>query len=466
MDERTEKQRNFIPEIKKIEQEQEKPWTIHSKEKALSISITEGAASSVSFGFGSSFITPFAVALKANALQIGWLSALSSLASPIAQVYGSELMEKHPRKKIVLSYVFLELITWLPIIALAFMFMFGIKLNLLPYLLIVLFTLSASFGAVAYPPWFSWMGDIVPENAKGKYFSKRNIAGGATGIIATIVAAIMLDRFKELNLTLYGFITLFALALIFRFVSLRLLRHQYSPKIKLKKSDYFSLGSFIKRFDNYGKFSLFRGLHEFSRMIAAPFFAVYMLEVLNFGYLTFIIVAMSSSAFYLLFSPLAGKFSDKYGNTKLLYISGILAAFIPLFWLFTSAPVSLVLTFGLFGGIMNAALVIGTTNFTYDSVNKNHRGLCVSYTNLFIGLGVFIGSIFGGFLIENLNIGFNPFFAVFILSAILRLVSTLVFIPFIKEEKAVNHLPPLQVHLSHPFQSVKAEIGWIRTIFK
>ena len=49
-------------------------------------------------------------------------------------------------------------------------------------------------------------------------------------------------------------------------------------------------------------------------MIASPFFAVYMLEELKFSYYMYIAVILSSSIFYLLFLPLAGKFSDKYGN--------------------------------------------------------------------------------------------------------------------------------------------------------
>jgi len=71
-----------------------------TNQKALNISIKEGSYSAISAGFGDNFIAPFAVALKASPLQIGLLTSFPNLLSPIAQSFGSRLIETRSRKKL------------------------------------------------------------------------------------------------------------------------------------------------------------------------------------------------------------------------------------------------------------------------------------------------------------------------------------------------------------------------------
>src|SRR3989344_2184935 len=135
------------------------------KNKALATSIKEGSAASVSSSLGDGYISAFTTEMAqktnpANAgLFIGALSAISSLASPIAQFYGSKLMEKHPRKKIVLTFVLLQALVWIPLAALSITFYLGHIRTQTLYIVIALYALIAVFGGLAYPPWFSWMGD-------------------------------------------------------------------------------------------------------------------------------------------------------------------------------------------------------------------------------------------------------------------------------------------------------------------
>src|SRR3989344_2411122 len=143
------------------------------KNKALATSIKEGSSASVSSSLGDGYISAFTTEMAqktnpANAgLYIGALSAISSLVSPIAQFYGSKMMEKTSRKKIVLTFVLLQALVWIPLGALAITFYLGYIKTQTLYLVIALYALISVFGGFAYPAWFSWMGDIVPENKRG-----------------------------------------------------------------------------------------------------------------------------------------------------------------------------------------------------------------------------------------------------------------------------------------------------------
>ena len=77
------------------------------------------------------------------------------------------------------------------------------------------------------------------------------------------------------------------------------------------------------------------------------------LKELNFNYLTYTIVSISSTLFYLLFLPIAGKFSDKYGNLTMLKICSFLLPLVPIAWIFSSSPVYLEPVFTGFAAVFN-----------------------------------------------------------------------------------------------------------------
>jgi MFS family permease len=451
---------------KKVDGKSER--VIRAKQRALKDSINEGASSSFAAGVSTSYITRFALELKSTPFQIGVLSSLAGIIYPISQLIGSKLMAKHSRKKIVIKFVIFQALMWIPLAILSILFWKEFFQQYLPYVLIGCYTLMVAFGGVAYPAVFSWLGDLVPPKDRGKFFSVRNRAMELVGLAAVLMAAFFLDAFETKGLVFIGFAVLFMSALTFRMISYYFFKKQYSPKFKVNKSSYFSIWNFLHTFDNYGKFSVYLMFFNLAIMIASPFFAVYLVNELKVtGYVMFTVIMMSSSVFYLLFTPLAGKFSDKYGNIKLFYISNIFFAITPILWIFTKTPLSIILIPQLSAGIANAAYVISTTNFTYESVSPQRRGICVAYTNLLTGVGVFVGSLVGGFLLKYLSIsGLNIFFFVFILAAISRFVVGVVFLPYLKEEKKVQRIPHVHVSLMHPFKTLHTEVGWFKSIFK
>lgn len=461
--------REWLFDTKEVEKDvlDPSPRKTREKQHALNLSMKEGAAANFSLGLSSQYVTPFALALKANSLHIGLLSSLAELASPIFQLYGSKMMAHRSRKRIVLEFVFLQALTWIAITLLALAFWRGIFQDYLIYVLIVVYTLFAIFSGVATPPWFSWMGDIVPEQDRGKYFSIRNRTGGAVSLIAVLIGAFVLDIFETKGLALIGFAILFALTSLFRFISFMYFRKQYAPRFRVKKGSYFTLWSFIKRSDNYGKFVFYNMAFYFALMIASPFFAVYMLDELNFSYITFTVVTMSSSVFYLLFSPLLGRISDKYGNVKLLYVGTFLFALNPLLWIFIKNPIGLIFVPQLVTGLANAAYVISSTNFVYDAVSPQKRAICLSYKNLLMGIGAFAGALIGGVLLKYGFFGYTKIFVlVFAVSAVLRFLSGAIFLPMVKDERKTERMPVFRLNLAHPFKTIHHDIGWFRAISK
>ncbi len=444
----------------------ESEYLKHSKEHALRNSLAEGCAQSVAVNMSSGFLTPFMLAVGGNSFHVGLLSSLNGMADPVGEITGSRLMEKHSRRKLLMNAKIWVAVLQIPMILFAYLFWKGQFTSALPWLIVILWGLAIPFiFGIGYVAFLSWLGDLIPVEKKGEFFASRGKMTGIVGLITFLVTGFLLDLFKTKGYILLGFSILFGVAIFFRLLSARYTSKVFNPQFRAKKKSYFSFISFLKRYDNYGKFSVYQAIFNFAIMISAPFFAVYMLDDLNFDYTTYTFISLSSTIFYLIFSPLAGKFSDRYGNIRLIYIGAFLFPVVPLLWIFLEHPIALALIPGFISGLANAAFAIGTTDFSYDSTSKEKRGICFSYSALLTGFGILGGSFIGGFLVEYMPINFiKPLFFVFVLSSILMTFASLYFLPQLKENRLFEKIKGLNLSVTHPVKAIHSMIAWNRQL--
>jgi MFS family permease len=406
------------------------------KKKSRRECITEGIFATAKTSVGEYFVTPFAIAINSSNSLTALLSSLSGLLGPFSQIFSSRLIGKYSRKKIILKTVFAEAIMWLPFILIAVLFYKGILVNVLPFLLLLTFTIYTIILNLSSPIWFSWVGDIVGEKNRGRWFSKRNLIIGFVSAVLTISASFFLDNFTKKGLMMFGFIILFSLASIFRLISWRIFRKQYEPKIKVKKADYFSFWDFLKEAPktNFGKFAIFRATLFFASYITASLVAVYLLRILGFNYKTYMIILFSGTIFSLVVLEIWGKFADKYGNYRVLLITSFFIPFIPILWILSPNPFYLMFVPSLIGGIYSAGFNLSVGNFIYDNVSSKKRGFAVSYSNMLNGVGIFFGAGLGAILIKFITTtSIEPIKIIFIIGAVLRVIPIVIFLPRLKE---------------------------------
>jgi MFS family permease len=432
---------------------EEHPRIAKKIKEGLDISVKEGAVSSLSSGFGLSYLSPFAIAMNATASQVGILYGIINLFPSIIQLRASSLMQKISIKKIVLWGVMAQIILWFFVILSAVGFYKGFSFSI--WFLIIISTLIYSFNALVYPAWFLWMGFIVPDRIRGMYFSKRNLIVGLFGMASMIIAAVILDEVRNIAFgkesilfyTLLGFVIIFFLALLFRVWSWRFLKRTYSPQIKLEDKDCFTLWQFLKRAPAtpFGRFVIFRGFFSIAIGISLPFFSVYLLRNLGLSYMWFMAITVSAIFFQLIFLPLLGKVSDRFGNIQLTRISVGLIFMVPGLWA-ASALISN-LTFikwylltipSIVGGFAWAGYNLATNNYVYDAVSQKKRGFGAMYMNLFVGVGVFIGSIVGS-IIAKIGVSFmDTILFIFLFSTVAR------FLVFIFGAKHLEEVRPVK----------------------
>ena len=445
-----------------------------NKKKSLDLSVKEGSASAFMSGAGESYIIPYALSLNANNIQIGFLSSFVSLFGAFSQIIGSKFLYYFDRKKIVLFSVFIQATMWIAIIGLGLLVWKGIINGYAATLLVVFYTFYAIVGNIGGPSWFSWMGDLVPEKNRGKYFSKRNKIVGFIALSVTLISAFVLDYYKNKGILFIGFVILFVIAAIGRYISGILLTRHYNPDYEINKESYFGFLQFVKKSpkNNFGKFVIFVSLINLTTYFAAPFFTVYMLKDLGYSYTTFIIVTMSASLFTILSISYLGKFGDKYGNKMLLSVGSIIIPFSSFLWLFSTNPIYLILTAQLLAGVGWAAFNLASSNFIYDAVTPQRRAICVSYFSMMNGIGIFIGASLGGLFAQYVHLSFiNVFLLIFLISSFLKGLVVFIFLPKIKEVKEVSSfkykeaLNFVAVGTPRPFYGIFRGVFSIITLF-
>ena len=408
------------------------------KHKSRRLSIKGGIFSSMKESFGGNYLSPFAIAINSSNSLVAMLNSIQGLLGPLSQLYGSKLIEKTSRKKVVIRSVFFESLIWLPLMAIAFLFYKEIITGFLPLFLLIFFSIYIILANVSHPAWFSWMGDIVDEKYRGRWFSKRNLFIETFSLIFAVSSAFFLDYFKKTENVMIGFIILFLLAFLSRLTCWRIFRKQYNPKIKISKKDYFSFGEFLKKAPstNFGKFAIFRALLNFSMAIYSSVLAIFLLRNLQLNYLHYIIIIFSATVFSLIVTEIWGKITDKYGNYFVLVITTIFIPIIPLIWILSPSLAYLILIPGIIRGVFWTGFNLATVNFIYDNVRNQKRGLAVSYFNMLSGIGIFLGATTSAILIKYLHIGkIEPVSAIFIFSSLLSMLVVFFGITQIREIK-------------------------------
>lgn len=417
------------------------------RKKSLSYSIREGCCHSVMVGAGETYLAPFAIFLGSSPLIIGWLASLPLFLGSLAQMAAVYLLDRiHSRKLFNFWPSLIQAFSLILIFFLPFLF----NEQKAPFWLLAAAIPYFTFGTMVGPSWNSWVGDLVPPAERGTFFGRRNRYKTIFQMLATLVAGGILSTCTKNHSEWLGYGIVLGMAALARSLSAWYHFKTYEPPFTPPTQEQaFTFREFLNKapFNNFGRFTIYAALVMVAASISGPFFTVYFLSDLKLSYFQFTL----SSAVFVFFQALAfypwGKIGDRYGNRLVLYLSGFLLPTLPVIWMI-SPRFEFILFVQSLAGIVWAAFYAATANFIFDSVTPAKRPRCFAYYTVFSNLGIFIGATLGGVIVPYLpeqisfwGFSWEPFsslYFLFLISAVLRLIFALIFIPMIHEVKEVR----------------------------
>lgn len=405
----------------------------------------DAAAYAVMMGAGETYLSAFALFLKASPPQIGLLASLPPLLGSLAQVLSAWVGHRTGwRKALIVAGASVQAFAWLPIALLPLM---------LPALAVPCLIASAVLyhcgSHFASPQWASLMGDLVPLKSRGRFFARRTRMVSMLTFSALVAGGLLLSAFTDSGQTYRGFLALFAIALLARCVSVYHLTRMQDPgghvaalEIPASREWWAKL-----RHSNFVRFSLFFALMQFSVALSSPYFSVYMLRDLQFTYFEFMMnTGMSVVAQFLTLNQW-GRISDVFGNRRVLSATGLMLPILPLLWVFSDHLWYLLIVQTL-SGMIWAGFTLSTGNFLFDLTRRENRATSMAIHNILASAGLFAGAMVGGVLAitlpAELSVGplsvawLSPLPVLFGVSALARIVVALILLPKIREVRRVR----------------------------
>ncbi len=417
------------------------PRTEILKRRTLSLSIVEGCAWAVMWGFGETFVGPFAVFLKANDFTMSLLATLPLLLGALAQIAGGYLVEYLGRRRsVMVATALFQAIGYIPIFWLPFFFPghgTRIVVSLATFMLV-----SNNMGA---PGFNSIMGDLVPAESRGRYFGKRNSLIMLTMLVTMLVAGRIVSFFDSRGENWLGFGLVFSIAMVARACSALLLSRYYEPPFHPSTEEGYSFVSFLRNAHrtNLGRFTLAMALMAGATNVSAPFFTQYMLRDMHWTKYQFATSTAVSLLSQFVFMRWWGRISDRHGSHAVVRVCCLLIPVGPLLWALTR-DYHLILVVQALSGLSWAGFSLASSNFLYDSVPANQRHRVFGYYTLINGLAVLLGgSVVGAWCATNLPSSYSygavrveflsSLPAVFIVSSLLRILVGILMFPLFKE---------------------------------
>ena len=418
------------------------------------LSIWEGSLWAVLWGFGETYIAPFALFLGAGNLAMAFVGTGPVLIAALAQLTGSALLDRVGRRMpIILAGFMVQAAAYIPLFILPVLLPSGGITGLLAVVTIIFFS-----SGLAVPSWMSLMGEVVDPADRGHYFSNRTRIVLYTMLTAMLLAGVVINLWKNAGHPVVGFGFLFGIAALIRFASIFFMRRHYDTPLQPDRNKaYFSFFDFVKATpkSNFAKFTFTVALMNGTTQIASPFFTVHMLRDLHWSYLQFTVNMVAFLLSQTLFVRWWGTLSDRHGNRAVLKATSWLLPVLPLFWIFSENY--LVLLFAqVVSGATWSGFNLAASNFIYDAVTPAKRARAFSYYNVINGLFSVAGAmLIGAFIAEHAPAAFklgpvqitliSSLPIVFAVSSIARALAAWIMLPQFREVRAAEPISTMRI---------------------
>lgn len=361
------------------------------------------------------YIPLYVLALGGTAAEIGWLSALGSLLGTAVLLPGARIAERYgqPHRMVVLvnslvRFVILALAVW-PFLGRA-----GV------WGMIVFATLRTIGTQIALPAWTSIAASIVPGEVRGRYFASRNLVMALGAAVAVPVAGQIIDQFGGVTGYRINFGIAFVVGLAANYFYARIEAPPSQGPV-IVRGKRLPLMQRLRLRPNFTLFCVHAAVWNFSLQISAPFFNVFLVQVLGASTLVVGLLATVATLSSLPGQQVWGRVADRVGPRRALLWSGLLIPLAPWAWMLVGEPwqVSFI---NLFSGFLWAGFNIATFNFLLAATPELRRPRYVALFNTVVGLSNAAGAALGGWIADAVS-----YQAIFFLSGVGRAIGLALF---------------------------------------
>jgi MFS family permease len=411
------------------------PGTTEPIQRALKLFWLDGLLVSTSVSLVSSYLVLYALEFGATSTQIGLMSTVASVASMLALLPGAQLAEEwlDPRRTVLIFSRGLGQLTWAGLAVLPF-FLTG---QPAVYGVLALRAGRSFIMNAANPAWTSLSGRIVPRWLRGKYFAARNIAKQSAALLVVPAAGWLIDRrgFPFGYQLCFGLATVIGMLAFWVYARIPFDAAEQDTATSLREENGETWRSAADR-RNFWTYCATSACWTFSIQFAAPFFSVYLVEILGASAGIVGILASAQNLTALPGQALFGRWLDRRGIKWTFRLSGLVIPLLPWAWLLVSSPWG-VLPIRMGTGFLFAGYNLSNFNMLLAITPQVRRTRYIALYRTILQSAAALAPLLGGLIVDQ--IGFLPVFA---FSGFGRLVSVLLLLRFIREPRPQDSMTP------------------------
>lgn len=374
---------------------------------------------SVMVGAGETYFPAFALALGLSQVASGLVATVPLLVGSLLQLAAPHLMRRVGSYRTwIVACVSAQASVFISLIVLA------LQRKIPAELLFMFAAVYWGTGLATGPAWNTWIGTLVPVGMRAKFFAKRTRMVQAGTLVGFVLAGIALQFGAKYDAVLTTFACLFAAAGLCRYISAFALSQQTEPTPPGNGDRHVSLRAFTARLGKTvdGKFLLYLMAIQAAVQFSGPYFTPYMLKQLKLSYVDYMVLVAAAFAAKMLSLPWLGRVAQRYGAKRLLAWGSL--GIIPLSsgWLISDNYVWCLFLQAI-GGVAWAGYELAWFLLFFEMLPREERTSVLTTFNFGHSAASVVGSLAGGILLMTLGEHREIYYALFVGSSLLRIVT-------------------------------------------
>jgi MFS family permease len=360
----------------------------------------------------------YVYALGANPLQLGYINSLSGFMSAIISVPTGWLADKYNQKKVLIGTLLLHILV---------PFIYSIAWNW--QITIPAVALSTALMYLMWTISNIFIADSTKSRERGSGFAIIQSFSQISSIASPLIAGYIISTLGGIsvqNIKPLFYIQIVGVCLLSFFAYQKIVNVPLKKKDNEKTSIISDFREIFRDNTSLKKFILLRCFNGFKNFLVSPFIMIYANEIKGVNAFTIGVMDSALQVIATLVAIPLGRFSDKFGRRRLIFLQEISLVIRFLLLLFApfNKPEYLILGWAISGIAMGG---MGWSTMTMEMVPAGQRGRWSGISQLFNGMAMIPAPIIGGFLWTNLSP--NLPFILYIFIVLFMMIPLLLIIP-------------------------------------
>ncbi|MFM9114571.1 MAG: MFS transporter [Planctomycetota bacterium] len=281
-------------------------------------------------------------------------------------------------------------------------------------------------GMSSSPAWNTWIESIVPREIRTRFFALRVRIAQAAQLLGFLIAGFGLQYGKQQSQPLVWFTLVFLLSAAGRVLSAVLLACQSERPTQRLPDRALSLRSLIRpnATPGGGRLLIYLFAVQVAVYISGPYFVPFMFKHMNVEYRDYALLMGLNFIGKVVAMRLWGRFAQRYGALRLLWVGGL--AIIPIsgLWMISQAYWFLACV-QFTGGIMWAAYELAFFLLFFETIPRDERTGVLTVYNLGNSAAQVAGALLGALWLKSVGHEYDNYLYLFFASSVARVAAAL-----------------------------------------